>query len=297
MKDIFNGILRISFIIAFLFAVLACTQAWEKRVDKAVDINFSDILWHAERAKAAYEKPDVIKTKFPNTVFVKTLKKIDVQYFIETFKKDKLHVISVRGTNNLKNFKQDVEYIPTKNKKLGIYVHKGFDRDTSRILRDILPRLNKDYAVKVTGHSLGAAIASLLMINLHEEGFQIRPSVNFGQPKFTNKKGAKKYKFLPLLRVVNENDLVPLVPPVTLIDSTHGRYVHFKPEVILLDGTKYVYLDDHDASRTLPGSFWLNIEHASVENHFMDNYLKDIKSKLLKADQVPYKDREKYISK
>jgi len=294
MKKIINYLFQLT-VVAFSLVFTACTSGYGTQDAEAVTINFDDILSYAERAKAAYEKPEVIKKKYPKTVSVVSLPKTDIQYFIETFHDEKLHIISIRGTSNLKNFKQDAEYIPTKNKKLGIYVHKGFDRDTAKILDDILPRLNKNYAVKVTGHSLGAAIASLLMINLHEEGFTIKHSVNFGQPKFTNKKGAQKYQFLPMLRVVNENDLVPLVPPVTLLDSTHGRYTHFKSEVILLQGNKYVYLNEHDASRTLPGSFWLNIEHASVENHFMDNYLKDIKNKLLNAVQVPYKDRENYI--
>lgn len=278
-------------------AVSGCTSKITQQDAKSSDLDFNDILWHARRAKAAYEEPDVIKRKFPNTFFIGENKKKNIQYFVEKFHDEKLQVISIRGTDNLKNFKQDVDYIPAKDKRLGIYVHRGFDRDTRHVLNDVLPKLNRDYDVKVTGHSLGAAIASLLMIYLHEEGFTIKPSVNFGQPKFTNKKGANKYSFLPMLRVVNKNDLVPLVPPVTLLDSVHGKYVHFKPEVILLKGVHYVYLDDHDASRSLPGSFWLNIGRESIKDHSMAKYLADIITKLESAVQVPYKDREKYISK
>ncbi|MDR4513180.1 MAG: hypothetical protein MRJ23_00635 [Nitrosomonas sp.] len=50
----------------------------------------------------------------------------------------------------------------SKNNKLNIYVHKKFDEDAFKIYQDILPYLKKDYAVKLTGHSLGAAIAALL---------------------------------------------------------------------------------------------------------------------------------------
>lgn len=288
--------LRLIFTLA-LVVVSGCASKITQQDTKSSALDFNDILWHALRAKAAYEKPDVIKRKFPNTVFIGKDKKKNIQYFVEKFHDKKLQIISVRGTDNLKNFKQDADYIPAKDRQLGIYVHRGFDRDARHVLNGVLPELNRDYDVKVTGHSLGAAIASLLMIYLHEEGFTIKPSVNFGQPKFTNKKGANKYNFLPLLRVVNKNDMVPLVPPVTLLDSVHGKYVHFKPEVILLKGAHYVYLDDHDASRRLPGSFWLNIGHESVKDHSMDNYLADIKTKLENAVQIPYKDREKYISK
>jgi len=287
---------RLIFMLA-LVVVSGCASKITQQDTKSSALDFNDILWHALRAKAAYEKPDVIKRKFPNTVFIGKDKNKNIQYFVEKFHDKKLQIISVRGTDNLKNFKQDADYIPAKDKRLDIYVHRGFDRDARYVLNAVLPELNRDYDVKVTGHSLGAAIASLLMIYLHEEGFTIKPSVNFGQPKFTNKKGANKYNFLPLLRVVNKNDMVPLVPPVTLLDSIHGKYVHFKPEVILLKGAHYVYLDDHDASRILPGSFWLNIGHESVKDHSMDNYLADIETKLENAVQIPYKDREKYISK
>ena len=283
-----------TFIVVLVAAALtACAAKTKQQQAKLITPNFTDILWHAKRAKAAYDKPENIRANFPNTVHIGKDKKKDTQYFVEKFHDKKLQVISVRGTSNLKNLKQDVDYISAKDKRLGIYVHRGFDRDTLHVLKDVLPQLNKDYDVKVTGHSLGAAIASLLMIYLHEEGFEIKPSVNFGQPKFTNKKGAKKYSFLPLLRVVNKDDLVPLVPPVTLLDSKHGKYVHFKPEVILLKGPKYVFLDDHDAYRSLPGSFWLNLRHESLKDHAMDNYLADIENKLTNAVRVPYKDRHK----
>lgn len=292
-------------IIQYLVPVLAlimvtmsgCSSKIGQRDTGIPLLDFNNILWFADRSNAAYQKPDIIRTKFPNTVFIGEDKAKQIQYFVEMFHDQKLQVISIRGTDNLKNLKQDVDYIPAKDKRLGIYVHQGFDRDSRHVLAEILPKLNRDYNVKVTGHSLGAAIASLLMIYLHEEGFTIKESVNFGQPKFTNKKGADKYSFLPLLRVVNKNDMVPLVPPVTLLDSVHGKYVHFKPEIILLKGAHYVYLDDHDASKSLPGSFWLNIGHESIEDHSMENYLTDIKTKLDHAVQVPYSDREKYISK
>ena len=284
---------RAFFTVLFTASMIACTASVKQQETVSLVPDFSDILWHAKRARAAYDKPASIQANFPNTVYIGKDKKKDIQYFVEKFHDKKLQVISIRGTNNLKNFRQDVDYIPAKDNNLGIYVHRGFDRDTLHVLNDVLPQLDKDYEVKVTGHSLGAAIASLLMIYLHEEGYVIKPSVNFGQPKFTNKKGAKKYRFLPLLRVVNKNDVVPLIPPVTLLDSVHGKYVHFKPEVILLQGSRYVYLNDHDASRTLPGSFWLNLDHESLKDHSMDNYLADIKNKLTSAVRVPYKDRNK----
>ena len=145
-----------------------------------------------------------IRAAFPDTVRVVQVGNTRVQYFLEQDDGNKLQVISVRGTANLKNIKEDAEYIQSKNNKLNIYVHKGFDEDAFKIYQDILPYLKKDYAVKLTDHSPGAAIAALLMIYLYEDGFDIDRLINFSQPKFTNKQGALRYHTLPLTRIVNE---------------------------------------------------------------------------------------------
>ena len=35
-----------------------------------------------------------------------------------------------------------------------------------------------------------------------------------------------------MTRAADENDLAPIVPPITLLDSIHGCYEHFGDEVI-----------------------------------------------------------------
>lgn len=260
-------------------------------------INFEVIRWFALRAKAAYDQEAQIKAIFPDTTRVSIVPGTDVQYFLEFDSKAGEQIISIRGTDNLQNFKQDAEYIPSKNKQLHIYVHSGFDADTYKVYLDILPFLRKELRVKLTGHSLGAAISTLLMIYLHADGFDIARSINFGQPKLTNKEGVNRYEFLPLTRVVDENDVVPLLPPVTLLDSLHGLYEHLGDEIILLEGPYYAYLEQHDAERKSVWSFWENIGEESVSEHYMANYIKNLDSKLADALPVPYAQRETYINK
>jgi predicted lipase len=243
----------------------------------------------------SYKTKAQIKKSFPKTVRVAEVADTEVQYFLELHPDENRQIITVRGTANLANVKEDAEYIPSKNKKLGIYVHSGFDDDATKLYADVLPHLNKEHKVTVTGHSLGAAIATLLMMYLHEDGFDVERSINFGQPKVTNKKGVKRYEFLPLTRVVDENDVVPLVPPITLLDSIHGVYEHLGEEFILLEDAYYVYLEKHNATRKSIGSFWKNIGHESISEHYMTNYLKNIQSKKSDAVQVPYNQREEYI--
>ena len=276
-------------------ALSGCSGHRSKMEGALKDIDFKEVKWYAERAKAAYENEKNIRQAFPQTVRVATVGDTDVQYFLEVFPKERLQVISVRGTANLKNGLEDARYLQSKNRKLGIYLHRGFDADTMKVYEDLLPHLKKGYDVKVTGHSLGAAISTLLMIYLHEDGFKVERSINFGQPKVTNKAGVRVYDFLPLTRVVDEDDVVPLVPPVTLLDSIHGIYEHMGEEVILLRDEYYVYLERHDAARKSAGNFWANLGHESIREHFMDNYLKNTEDKLAKSVQVPYGDRELYV--
>ncbi len=262
-------------------------------VSKTID--FDEIEAYALRASAAYNSEQQIKQSFPNTVRVTQVAGTEIQYFLEFNPNEKLQYISIRGTANLKNVKEDVEYIKSRNKKLDIYVHSGFDENTIKIYNDILPFLKRDYKVRLTGHSLGAAISTLLMMYLYEDGFQVERSFNFGQPKVTNKEGVQRYGFLPLTRVVNENDVIPLVPPVTLLSALHGTYQHMGDEVILLKGENYVYLEQHHAEEHSVEGFWENIDHESVTEHFIANYLINIKSKLEKSVQIPYAQRELYL--
>ncbi len=262
-------------------------------VDKKID--FEEVKWYAARAKAAYDTDKKIRLAFPDTVRVTSVDNTRVQYFLEKNTSKGLQVVTVRGTDNLKNFAEDADYIPSKNPRLDIYVHRGFDNDASKLYADLLPHLDKSLEVRVTGHSLGAAISTLLMMYLHEDGFKVGHSINFGQPKVTNKEGAEHYQFLPLTRVVDENDLVPLVPPVTLLDSVHGIYEHFGEEVVLLNGKYYVYMTRHNATRRSVDDFWKQLGDESVKEHFMDNYLHNINTKLKSAIQVSWENREQYI--
>lgn len=265
--------------------------------DVEKNIDFNTIKWYAARAGAAYDSEAEIKAAFPDTVRVAQVGSTQVQYFLEFDTARKIQIVSIRGTANLKNIIEDVEYIESKNDRLGIHVHKGFDEDTFKIYQDILPFLKKDYAVRLTGHSLGAAIAALLMIYLHEDGFEIQRLVNFGQPKFTNKQGVERYHTLPLTRIVDENDVVPLLPPATLVNALHGGYEHMGDEVILLKGEEYIYLEQHQADTKKVEGFWNNLDHESIKEHLIANYLKNINSKLAKAEQVPYAARDVYLDR
>ena len=104
--------------------------------------------------------------------------------------------------------------------------------------------LQPNYQTRITGHSLGGAVAVILMMFLKEEGYLIEKCITFGQPKVTNRQGVQQCQHLPLLRVINREDTVPLVPPCTALNLLRGGYAHFGPEV-QLEPDSYIYKEAH----------------------------------------------------
>ena len=246
---------------------------------------------------AAYAAKSVIRSKYPSTVRINSPAQTDVRYFLERNDKTHTQFISVRGTANNENFSEDLEIAVREDRKANIPVHSGFDLAARAIYQDVRPFLKPGYQTYVTGHSLGGAVAAILTIYLIEDGVPVVRVVTFGQPRFTTAEGVKRLSFLPLARVVDENDIVPMVPPATATDPRFGPYEHAGPEVILLEGRDIVYLPTHDASRISLGEFWRSLSFADLEDHKMKKYLKRIADKTKGVIEVPYNKREEFVSR
>ncbi|GLS39422.1 hypothetical protein GCM10010869_50190 [Mesorhizobium tianshanense] len=250
-------------------------------------VDFRELEYYALRSKASYASEEEIRRQFPNTTVVKTVEPINVQYFVETDPAAKTQTISVRGTANKLNIRQDVEVALVKDSFLGFLLHEGFRDDAVKVLDDMRPHLKKDHTIRVTGHSLGGAIALILTNYIYREGYKVERLVTFGQPKVTDDKTNHRYKvanpdYKKITRVVREHDPVPLVPP-------RPKYGHVGPELILKEGQGYVFLDAYDADRLSIGDFWRNFGDAHLKDHSMDLYLANIQGKIQGgAQQVAY---------
>jgi len=261
------------------------------------NINFGELYTYAERANAAYATKSLIRSKYPLTVRINAPGQTDVRYFLERNDKTRTHFITVRGSTNSKNFSEDLDIAVREDRKVNIPVHTGFDLAARAIYNDVRPYLKAGYKTYLTGHSLGGAVAAILTIYMIEDGVDVVRVVTFGQPRFTTAAGVKQLSFLPLARVVDENDIVPMVPPATATDPRFGPYEHVGPEVILLEGRDIVYLPSHDANRISLGEFWRSVSFADLKDHEMKKYLKRIADKTRGTTEVPYNEREKFVSK
>ncbi len=148
------------------------------------------------------------------------------------------NILVFRGTqtqaewlNNLNAAQQ--KYVDLSGKDYG-EVHKGFLKLTSDLspsIAEVAKKLDPTIPCYVTGHSLGAAIATLAAFEIARAVPQLKDKIQlytFASPRVCSPTFAKIHsQFIPnAYRIVNLGDTVPLVPPVTI-----GRsYVHIGQE-------------------------------------------------------------------
>lgn len=260
-------------------------------------VDFAPLADNVHRAKAAYASPAKIRAAYPRTIRVATPGKSDVQYFIEQDDKARVQYLSVRGTMDDTTLAEDFDAKVRDDRATKIPVHTGFDRDARALWKDAQPYLKKDYRTILVGHSLGGAVAAILGIYMIEDGYKVEKIYTYGQPRFTTAAGVGQLGFLPLMRVVDENDIVPLLPPGLTTNKKFGPYEQVGPEVILLEGPNYVYLPRQDATELSIGEFWRDLGVVNIQDHKLDRYIARIAAKQKGAREVPYNQRENYAAK
>jgi triacylglycerol lipase len=264
-------------------------------------VDFEQLGAMAARASAAYESADAIRQSYPKTILVNSPGTIDVQYFVEQDNEANTQHVTIRGTANRENFLEDIDFTVHQTAGASIPVAVGFDRVARRILADVTARLNKQHKTYVTGHSLGGAVATLLAFYLIEDGYNVGGVVTFGQPRFTTSDGVESGRLRALsgvlVRVVDENDVVPMLPPGSERTGSYGPFEHVGREIILLDGAYYVDLPNHTADHLSVDESWREWASARLRDHHMANYLARLSTKSAAAVPVPFEDREKFVTK
>ena len=140
------------------------------------------------------------------------------------------YVLAFRGTEpeEISDLLADLNAFPKGAMTHGL-VHSGFVGEVDKLWRDISKHqlTHEKRALHVTGHSLGAAMATICTSRM-EEYTSVESLTTFGSPRVGTRKFVKAIA-TPHKRFVNNNDLVTTVPLWLMGYKHHGllQYINF----------------------------------------------------------------------
>jgi hypothetical protein len=146
--------------------------------------------------------------------FVSTV--TDTQAFLVAKEDWSYAVLAFRGTEVTKTKDVITDLKASMISSVDGRVHKGFVNAYQSVEPEILKSLSKVEGVPIyiTGHSLGAALATLATQHLEQNNVyrqQIAACYTFGSPRVGNTEFDKDFKS-PVYRVINTTDIVTVVP-------------------------------------------------------------------------------------
>lgn len=148
----------------------------------------------------------------------------DTQAFLAIKQSTKIAVLAFRGTESDADKKRNLNTPFTEEGR--IKTHTGFKKAYEQVCDKInieIKRLdNEDYAIYITGHSLGGALAILATYDLEKRNKNIAACYTYGSPRVGNRALYANRK-TPIYRIVNARDIVPNLPPA---DFFGGGYIH-----------------------------------------------------------------------
>lgn len=183
---------------------------------EATEFSLNNSLWLAEMAMLAYAPThdfvyrNLVKAGLTQVAY---FEKKGTECFIAD--NDVFAVVSFRGTEvgALDDLMTDA-MMTFVNCPTGGKTHWGFTRALDLVYVRVARYLDKlrektpDIAIYMTGHSLGAALATLAATRYaHEQAVYTYGSPMVGDPEFT------KHYNIPTYRVVNNNDIIPMIFP------------------------------------------------------------------------------------
>ena len=238
-------------------------------------MEFTEVLDFARRAAAAYQDEPAIRAVVGPQPALTTsdLRGVDVRAFVEVDERQRRQWVVVRGTANLLNAAEDADYTKVNAPELGIVVHQGFLDDAEAVWSFARSLLKPGLETRITGHSLGGALALIIAMRLHTQGFPVSRIVTFGQPKVTNEAGVDRFRDLPLLRIVNHDDPVPLLPWETRGAAQDGFFRHLGSELWLTDRGTWEFFTEPQAERYVLTSFAAHVGRENPLEHEMARYL------------------------
>lgn len=205
----------------------------------AVNFELVNAWWLAEAATLVYDREGFVRDRFGDAGLpeVSLFDRVGTQCYVAH--NERFAVVAFRGTESgarslmdLRQIALDVEddahFLLTPFGPGGS-IHRGFaaaagvvweDANGFRGLRSHLSDLAGTRALWFTGHSLGAAVATVAAVLCEQTGMRVAGLYNFGSPRVGDAEFAAHFRTLfpgdsgrDYQRFTNERDIVALVPP------------------------------------------------------------------------------------
>jgi triacylglycerol lipase len=207
----------------------------------------------------------------------------DTQAFLAI--RNEMVLIAFRGTEpeNIKDWLTDgnVPLIPSPTGDL----HKGFLRAFNTVGPKILDdlRSSPDTTGKplwLTGHSLGAALSTIMTASCANAGLSIAGHYDFGSPRVGDSSFTNFYNERcagVTFRFVNNNDIVPRVPPRGLSYDHVDFKRYFDSHCRLITDTRMfdLLLDSFEGSLLGLRKLFAQVAHQKQENLPLPDFIED----------------------
>ncbi len=245
-------------------------------------------LFMAKASKLAYESPDMIHSTLTAWGYTQVafFDRNDTQAFVAG--NTEMIVVAFRGTEPrvLKDLMTDKQIL----RRRGPYgkVHRGFLKALNAVWSDIQNSLisfqDRSQSIWFTGHSLGAALATLAVAKMGEEAKPVNGLYTFGQPRVGGKAFARDFDldFKPrTFRFVNNSDIVTRVPRRALGYRDVGQVLYIDSSGILHDDVHWwnQFLDRVKGHIDDLGKIGTD----GIKDHGIAKYLKSLSKKENKA--------------
>jgi triacylglycerol lipase len=233
-----------------------------------------ELLKFAKIAATTYEDPKTSRKKFQDQGYdiVEFFNFKGAQAYLLKGQGGE-HVLSFRGTEVTEPSDVLADLKAGKNTEtvLGGKVHSGFRSEINKLWPSIERAVANIDAIYVTGHSLGAAMATIAANRLRKK---VQALITFGSPRVGDKRFVNSLD-VPHMRVQNNCDDVTKVPPYLMGFRHHGthRYMNYYGQFRSL--TTWQRVKDMIRSRVkgrVRGKRFLGIK-----DHLMNNYIEKLK--------------------
>ena len=228
-----------------------------------------ELLIFANIAAITYDDPKTAKTKF-NAIGCTIVEFFDIDnaqaYLLKN--NDGIHVLSFRGTEVTEPSDILADLKAGKNiEPVGGKIHVGFKGEINKLWPTIQKSVANINSLYVTGHSLGAAMATIAAGRMQSKVISL---ITFGSPRVGNKEYVNSLT-IKHYRVQNNCDDVTKVPFLLMGFAHHGTHMYLNYYGAFRNLTPWQQIKDMVRSRAK--AYTKGQKFLGAYDHMMDNYI------------------------